>query len=305
MVVYADLVFLANTLMDGLLLYMTARARKLRCPWWRLAVTSAVGGAYTVLLFYPMLSFMFSMAAKCMVSALLIWMAFGFGGLRNYVSNIGMFFLISFAAAGGLFAIHYFYQPADVILSSIWFPQEGDGGQPLRVGFLVTAIAFPLMLWLFKMVLGGARRREQLTSCLADVEVRVEGSVYHCKGLIDTGNQLYDPLTRTPVMVMETVIWQEVLPASWVERIRGGRVEELVSGLEQEEFIWQDRLRFVPYRGVNRDTRFMLAIKPDQVVIRHEERTIEAAKVLVALDAGKLCGDGSYQAIVHPMLMSG
>ena len=45
-----------------------------------------------------------------------------------------------------------------------------------------------------------------------------------------------------------------------------------------EEFIWQDRLRLVPYRGVNRNTQFMLAIKPDKVVINHNDSRLEATK---------------------------
>ncbi|WP_260115454.1 sigma-E processing peptidase SpoIIGA [Paenibacillus hexagrammi] len=96
----------------------------------------------------------------------------------------------------------------------------------------------------------------------------------------------------------------EVLPEEWLKRIRSADVDQIISGLGSEEFIWQDRLRLVPYRGVNRNTQFMLAIKPDKVVIHHNDKHIEASKVLIGLDGGKLCSDGSYQAIIHPTLVA-
>lgn len=52
--------------------------------------------------------------------------------------------------------------------------------------------------------------------------------------------------------------------------------------------------------GVNRNTQFMLAIKPDRVVITTGETQIEAMKVLIGLDGGRLSSDNAYQAIIHP-----
>ena len=92
--------------------------------------------------------------------------------------------------------------------------------------------------------------------------------ICRCTGLIDTGNQLYEPLTRTPVMVMEACVWEDVLPASWIHHIRKRRWIKLFADMTDDEpFIWQDRLRLVPYRGVNSGAQFMLAIKPDLVII--------------------------------------
>ncbi|MNY32162.1 Sporulation factor SpoIIGA [compost metagenome] len=105
-------------------------------------------------------------------------------------------------------------------------------------------------------------------------------------------------------MVMEVAEWGDVLPEQWLQRIRSADVDQIISGIGVEEFVWQDRLRLVPYRGVNRNTQFMLAIKPDKVVITHNDSQLEATKVLIGLDGGKLCSDGSYQAIIHPALIS-
>ena len=38
----------------------------------------------------------------------------------------------------------------------------------------------------------------------------------------DTGNQLSDPLTRTPVMVMEARLWEAHLPQGWSKQLMEG-----------------------------------------------------------------------------------
>jgi stage II sporulation protein GA (sporulation sigma-E factor processing peptidase) len=121
--------------------------------------------------------------------------------------------------------------------------------------------------------------------------------------LIDTGNQLYDPLTRTPVMVMEASNWENELPPAWLKGIRDSQVDRLIAGLDSEPFAWQDRLRLVPFRGINRGSQFMLAVKPDSVEINRDGQVYETSKVLIGLDGGKLAADGAYQAIIHPSMV--
>ena len=79
--------------------------------------------------------------------------------------------------------------------------------------------------------------------------------------------------------------------------------EEQILELDQEQFEWQNRLRLVPYRGVNKGTAFMLAIKPDRVEVTMDGTTYETTKVLIGLDGRALSSDGKYQAIIHPELV--
>jgi stage II sporulation protein GA (sporulation sigma-E factor processing peptidase) len=102
---------------------------------------------------------------------------------------------------------------------------------------------------------------------------------------------------------MEAALWKEKLPASWLERLSGGEPDKLLLEMNDADFEWRDRLRLVPYRGVNRGSAFMLAIKPDAVEIRIGNQTSRAVKVLIGLDGGNLSGDRSYQAIIHPDLV--
>ncbi|GAA3403963.1 sigma-E processing peptidase SpoIIGA [Paenibacillus hodogayensis] len=303
MVVYLDLIFLANFLIDGVILCVTARVRHIRPSWWRLGASAALGASYVVMMLAPSLSFMFTFAVKCLFSLAMVAIAFGFGGLQSFLRNVGTFYLVSFAVAGGMFGIHYFMQSPGEVMNGIVVTSSGGLAHSVNVGMLLVVLTFAPLVWMFKVVFVSAKRRKEMTHYLAQVRILIDDFEAVCTGLIDTGNQLYDPLTRTPVMVVEATQWIEVLPESWLKRIRECEVDQLVAAIGTETFVWQDRLRLIPYRGVNRGTQFMLALKPDKVVIVHNETEIANEKVLVGLDGGKLCADGSYQAIIHPTLV--
>lgn len=262
-----------------------------------------VGALYVVMMFLPELSFMYTFIIKFALSLLMLWIAFGFGSLQNYIRNMGAFYIINFAAAGGIIGIHYLLQNTGEIFNGIWFTASGGLSFELKIGFWFTFImCFAVLLW-FKFVYSTRRKLENRQEYMGEVIVTIGGYNVSCTGLLDTGNQLADPLTRTPVMVMEAALWKEKLLASWLERLSGGEPDKLLLEMNDADFEWRDRLRLVPYRGVNRGSAFMLAIKPDAVEIRIGNQTSRAVKVLIGLDGGDLSGDRSYQAIIHPDLV--
>jgi len=304
MIIYLDLLFLVNFVIDGAVLLTTARVRKIDAPLWRIAASAAIGAFYVVLMLLPPLSFLFTFAVKILFSLIMILAAFGFGSLQHLLVNLGVFYLVNFAAAGGIIGVHYLLQSSRGILGGIAFTGAGGPLFEWRIGLVFVLAVIGPMLLLYRYLFRSAERRERMLDFLAQVTIRIGDFELHCVGLIDTGNRLYDPLTRTPVMVVEAGLWEPMLPESWMRMIRSSEVEKLVSDMGADaEFAWRDRLRLVPYRGVNRGTQFMLAIKPDRVVIVHNEQTVEADKVLVGMDGGRLCADGSYRAIIHPNLM--
>ncbi len=265
--------------------------------------SAAIGALYVVMMFVPQLSFMYTFMLKIGLSLIMLWVAFGFGSLQHYIRNMGAFYMINFAAAGGIIGIHYLLQNSGEIFSGIWFTASGGLSFELKIGFWFTFIlVFVILLW-FKLVQSTRRTLENRHTYIGEVKVQIGDYSVSCKGLLDTGNQLNDPLTRIPVMIMEASLWEDRLPPSWKGRLAGGEPDKLVLELDGTDFEWQDRLRLVPYRGVNRDVAFMLAIKPDVVEIRIGDQVSQATRVLIGLDGGQLSHERTYQAIIHPDLI--
>ncbi|PZE22645.1 sigma-E processing peptidase SpoIIGA [Paenibacillus xerothermodurans] len=305
MIVYADIIFLVNVLIDGALLWTTAKARKLQFRWWRVICSACVGGGYVIFMFFPPLSFLFTFGVKFLLSVGMLLIAFGFGGLQYFLRNVGAFYIVNFAAAGSILGVHYLWMSSSDVMNGILFTQSGGVRHELHIGLLFVFVMLLFAVWLYRRVHQSAERQADMASYIAQVDVHIDAFAASCSGLIDTGNQLYDPLTRTPVMVMELSQWEDNIPHTWKRLIAESQVDQILSTVGDGEFQWQDRLRLVPFRGVNRSTQFMLAIKPDRVIITHNDKQYEAAKVLIGLDGGKLSSDNAYQAIIHPSLLQG
>ncbi|WP_138751913.1 sigma-E processing peptidase SpoIIGA [Paenibacillus sinopodophylli] len=303
MAIYVDVMFLRELLVDGAILLTSAWARNLKPKPWRVLVASAVGACYVVFMLFPQLSFLFTLGVKVGISLFMVWIAFGFASIQHYLRNVAAFYAVNFVAAGAVLGLYYlFMQGSGEVWRTITFV-NGSMRVELKMGLFYLIAAFCIGLYLYRSVLTQKRERELVQTHLAEVKVLIGERNYVCTGLIDTGNQLYDPLTRTPVMVMEASLWQDDLPESWLNSIRDAQVDRLVAGMDDQIFVWQDRLRLVPFRGVNRGSQFMLAIKPDAVEITREGQVFETRKVLIGLDGGKLTSDGAYRAIIHPSMV--
>ncbi|MGI2292854.1 sigma-E processing peptidase SpoIIGA [Paenibacillus sp. GXUN7292] len=303
--VYVDILFLRELLVDGIVLWTTAWVRHIRPNPWRMLASAAFGACYVVLMIFPQLSFMFMLAIKISVSFIMLWIAFGYNSLQHFLRLVAAFYGVNFVAAGAILGIYFLLlKGSDNVWRTMAFSGEG-WNMELKFGFVYFITALSIGIYIHRSVLTQKRERELVRTHLAEVEIIIGENSQRCIGLIDTGNQLYDPLTRTPVMVTEASLWKEQLPDAWIQGIADGQVDRLIAGLDVEAagVVWQDRMRLVPFRGVNRGSQFMLAIKPDSVKVVVEGQVMESKKVLIGLDGGKLTADGTYRAIIHPSMV--
>lgn len=306
MIVYVDLLFLTSLFFDASVLLMTARVRGLKLPVRRLAISATLGAAYVLPMFHPSFGFLYSAAAKLLFSVLVAWLAFGFGSLQRFAGTLGAFYLVQFAAAGGVFAVHFLLLSSGDVIAGLLLRPSGAAAFAVETGLWLSVPVFLLSLLFFRSVLVSQSRVQVSRALTADVEVTIGETTVRCRGLIDTGNRLYDPVTRVPVMVMEAKAWAAWLPERWLAMIRSGDADLVVAeaGEEESDFAWPDRLRLVPSRAAGGRPQLMLALKPDRITVRTGEGSHETDKALVALDGGTMDHAGDFQAIVHPMLVT-
>jgi stage II sporulation protein GA (sporulation sigma-E factor processing peptidase) len=335
MVVYVDIIFLTNFVLDFAMLLAAAKVRGIKPSLWRVTLSAAVGASYVLLMFVPALSVFYTFVVKCLFSAVMIMTAFGYKSFSRFAGTLAAFYVVNAAAAGTIIGIHYMLQSSHEVWNGILFSQTGGIQYVIGVSLWMIVGAGVAGVLAFRRVNAGAKRKETKAQFLAEVEVRFDEETFRCTGLIDTGNHLYDPLTRTPVMVMEASLWKDTFPEAWIQAIKEHEADRILMLLSESDrsnqtaaqgskayeagaaackeeddnvegeavFPWRDRIRLVPYRGINGSTRFMLALKPDAVDIRQGEQITRVTKVLIGIDGGTLSSDGAYRAIIHPALI--
>lgn len=306
MVVYLDIILLLNLLINTLLLWFTAYFRKERIVWWRILLAAGVGSGYVAFFFLPSFSGLYQWSVKFLFSVIILLIAFGFRRLRSFLQNLCMFYFVAFVFGGGVLGLHYFLESQSEVVEGIVSTHNDGFGVASKPQFLVLLLGFVLIYFLSRRSYQAIQEPRRLEEFFADVVVQLQGESIICRGLVDTGNQLYEPITRIPVMILESQLLQHRLPEAVFSHLmtageqRWEQWQELLDNLPAE---WQSRVRLIPYRSVSRGMDLLLALKPDRVKINQNGRRVETERVLIGLNPLPLSAERKYQAIVHPALL--
>lgn len=211
------------------------------------------------------------------------------------------FYLTTFLIGGSLIGIHYFIG-FDMNLSSSLFLGSVKGfGDP--VSWLFVILGFPIA-WQF------SRKnfdRIEVTKIqydqLVTVELQLDEKLYSFKGLVDSGNQLYDPITKLPVMFVSiNAIINQLSPDL---KLIADDAQAVIMGEKPVSSKWEHKIRIIPYKVMGREHALIIAIKPDKMMIKQNLKNskIVVEKGLVSLTTQQLSSDGSFQCIVHPKML--
>ena len=130
--------------------------------------------------------------------------------------------------------------------------------------------------------------------------IRVGERAAEAVGLLDTGNELYDPITNYPVIVVQYSAVRELLH----EKIREIFEKNLEDDLENiykgfKEANWVSRLRLIPFSSLGKEKGMLLGFKADGVTIG--SRSLE--NIIVAVYSKPLSENGEYAALINPELV--
>jgi len=277
------------------------RKRKVRI--WRLVLGALVGTLYLLILFVDLLAPLYSWYGKLLLSALIVWTAFGISRLNLFLIDLLFFYMVSFLVGGGMFAMQFLFQGKMTMLNGILV--EDDAYLLPSTSIFVILFGYLLMFYLsriyFQAIEIGKRRSEFiLTFRISMMGERIEG-----KGLIDTGNQLHEPITRVPVIILQMNQIEPILPNALKELICQGDVAMSdPSLLEKIPHEWQNRIRFVPYRGIGKGNQLMIALTPDEIELSDGHQLYRTERVRIGIKQGDLSADGTFAAILHPELLN-
>lgn len=297
MTVYLDVILLLNFCIDYLLLMLTGIFLKRELNRKRIALSALLASLYVLVIFYPYVSVLYHPIFKFLFSMVVILLAFRFQRFTYFMQNVAMFYFVTFMIGGGLIALRFFLQSDSQILNGMIVTKQSGLGDPFSWLFII--IGFPLV-WLFSHHrISNINVRKLAYDQMANVEIHIGEDVYHLKGLIDSGNQLMDPITRDPVMILDMNYVN--LPSEIVALVKQSDLG-LRSGVISEH-PWDVRLRLVPYRSVGQDHTFMLAIRPDFIQIIHDNQKYVTKRCLIGLSSQLLSSEGDYACIVHPKML--
>lgn len=280
-VVYIDSLFLLNFVVNYLLLLAAARLAGEVIRRLRLAGGAALGALYAAAIFFPGMQFL--LHPLCKLGAAVLMLLVGFGGSRRFLRVTLVFFGVSAAFGGGIFAIELFGGRGLTLKNGIFY-----SGMDLRLILLSAAVCYVLITLVLNRTARHIGRRETAPAVISWGDRTVA-----LTALVDTGNTLTDPVTNRPVMVAEGEKLSGLFPsgsAPDTETLRDpvAALERLSVGAER------GRYRLLPYQAVGVDCGLLLALRADRVRVGDEDY----GGILVALSPTRLSDGGGYSALI-------
>lgn len=290
-----------NLLFDTLLLYLTAIFLKRKVRFWRLGAGGFIGSLIILLSFTPLNVYSNHPIAKLFCSFIMVLITFGYKRLSFFIKALMTLYVSTFLIGGALIGAHYFSQYDTELTNQLLLSSVKGFGDP--ISWLFVLIGFPVAWHFSKKNIESMEMTKIQYEQIVQVRVEIEKETYIFNGLVDSGNQLYDPLSRLPVMFVSIKNSLELLPEP-IKKI-ASEPDTVLMGTEELPGEWQGRLRIVPYSVVGQENQLIAAIRPDNIMIEHNGDVYLCTKGLVSFTMQQLSKDDTFQCIVHPKMLTG
>ncbi len=269
--IYLDVIFLENFLIDYILLLLTGKILQKQKKVPGILFAAMLGSGYTV--FCQVMLISQGSGNEAMVQAVLqlvnILVAYAmtrcsFANLckRQAFLCVGTMLTLSFVTAGVL----------------TWAEQAFSGFRVYRSRILTAAGTFVFGYLFLQRWINGLRERMFYRKCNLPVILRICGEQITCRGLMDSGNSLYEPITRRPVIIVEREL------------------------LERHGIAEPEKYFAIPYHAIGTQNGILKGVLADELEIPGQQGEKRWQKVMLGIYEGKISRQDEYQVILHPKL---
>lgn len=269
LIVYIDVYFLMNGVFDFCILLLVGRIQRRRQRLLRLLAGAAAGGlgAAIVLVFSFLPPSLLIIWQYGLLPVLILVISFGFSDKKSFFHQLLTFYAITLFL-GGIF---------------VFFRQEGGKAWQL-LSIMAVLEAF---LWL---VLPGFLKRNKELKNEYEVALLLGESWVHGRALLDTGNRLYDPISKKPVVLAEFEAVREKIPGK-LKYLLEQRIPMTGEGME--------KIRWIPYHAVGTACGMIPGIEAKELKLWTESGSITKEDIMLGLVFEPLAVQGEYQFILH------
>lgn len=299
MEVYLDVLLLENILMNYLILAATSKFLKSRVKSLRLFIGALIGAVYViVLLFLPQIHIYYSLSAKLILSIVIIVVTFNPKKLYEFIKTIICFYMSTFIFAGAAFAFLSLNQGGGIVRSGAFYVYLNS-----KMSFILIAamVAFIMIraFYLFIKEYGSGDK------VLVSLYVVFDGNGIWVPALVDTGNQLKDPLSGAPVIIVEAEAIKTLLPISLVEYMEKQNEEETINiEIALKNTGWFSRFRLIPFTSLGKENGILPGFRPDYIEVGKNGERKETKDVVICLYNRKLSENSTYHALLAPELVA-
>ena len=246
MKMYIDLFFIFNVIMDYIIIMSTSILLKRRTSYIRMILSSLIGGISSLVLFTSLNKIVIEIVSI----VIMVLISFGYKGIRYLINNILYMYILS-TLLGGIIYLFNIKVSNSMFLTYL----------------IIIVISIEIMLLYIKE----NKKMRSIYNNYYKVDIYFKDrEKLSLIGFVDTGNNLYDPYKKRPVIIVPN------------------------------KYIKEDKYILVPYHTIN-GNGLLKCIKPDIIFI---DGIGFKGNVLIGFSDSFNFGDG-VDVILHKDIMKG
>lgn len=272
-VVYLDVFFLINFIMDYIIISITSVMRRKRGNYIRKIMAAAFGALYSIVIIKPLFYHLSNtMFLNVMVAAVMVLIAFGFIDITAYLKNVLLLFGVSFALSG---AVNYIYYSTILgkYMRSVLCGTSNKVVNARR--FMIASFLAYILLNMLVRIISVIKSDNRL---YYDVKITYRGKSVIARALFDTGNGLVEPITGKIVHLAE---------------------ERLLRPLVEGDETAKENLCVIPFHSVGEENGILYGIKADEMVVLVEGEPEFIYNPIIGIYKGTLSARGRYSVILN------
>lgn len=277
-IVYADMLFLINFIINIILLKITSVFLKKEISAARSCLAASVGAVYAVCMFFPKIHFLYIFPCKFAVSVIMMLIAMPEKRKLTLLRNTVIFYLVSFTFAG-------------VMLALIFFTDFAKGTSPtVSNGIFYFNISFKILVtasvvsYAIISIASFVFKRNKLLG-IKKMKIYLGDKSCEICALSDTGNLLSDPISNTPVVIAEKNELKSLFPEGMPD----------ISNTDTDI-----KIRVIPYSSVGNENGIMTGFIPDVITVGGRK----TKKAIIGLCDSTLSKHGEYSALFNPEIIT-
>lgn len=193
MKIYADILVLENCLVNFFLLTVTMKCIKYKCKTSNLVISSFVGGIYTLVLVIPKLNILACLPFQLIVAYTMIRLVYGKTSILTLIKLVFIFLMITFTLSGICFL---FAMKQNLYLLGNSFRIEKYSIKYIMLGIMIIYI-------IYSRITDYVKDKLFVRNFNFKIEFEIEKKKYTFNGFLDTGNELIEPITNLPCILVE------------------------------------------------------------------------------------------------------
>ena len=288
--IYIDVVFLENLIMNSIILYATAIILKIKPKMIKIIISSAIGSIYAIITYITEIEIYTSVILKTILAIIIVYIAFNPQNIKKMLKEVAIFYLTSFVFGGATLYLIYYIKPQEIFIKNGMFV----GTYILKVILLGGIFALIIIKISSKII------KDKITpkDIYCNIKIKIDNKIIETKGMIDTGNLVKEPITNTPVVILESTLLEKALPTiilNNLENILSGDLSQIPKEI-QEKYI--SKLRCIPFSSLGKQNGMLLGIKADEIEVETEYEKKVSNNVIIGIYDKTLTKRGEYRALV-------